>query len=154
MLTFDHRIDNCGNKVNADFSVTLPFESRQKSRLRIALDNGDVVGIILPRGSVIKDGDCLADQNNHVLEIRSAKESVSVVNCESMLVFARLCYHLGNRHVPLQIVNTAENAQSGLWACYLADHVLDQMVVSLGGVIRHEQKAFEPESGAYHHHHD
>lgn len=154
MLTFEHRIDTGVNKVNADFSVTLPFESRQKSRLRIALDNGDVVGIILPRGSVIKDGDCLADHNNHVLEIRSAKESVSVLSCDSTSVFARLCYHLGNRHVPLQIANTAENAQSGLWACYLADHVLDQMVVSLGGVIRHEQMAFEPESGAYHHHHD
>jgi urease accessory protein len=57
----------------------------------------------------------------------------------------RACYHLGNRHVPLQV--------SEGWIRYLKDHVLDDMVVSLGLTITHEHAPFEPEVGAYHHSH-
>jgi urease accessory protein len=54
---------------------------------------------------------------------------------------ARVCYHLGNRHVPLQIEPE--------WVRYQHDHVLDEMVIGLGAEVTSETAAFEPEAGAY-----
>ena len=65
------------------------------------------------------------------------------------MLIARACYHLGNRHVPLQITQ--------YWVRYAHDHVLDAMIRDLGLLVDHEEAPFEPESGAYsgggHHHH-
>jgi urease accessory protein len=130
--------------VDAQATLTLPFELRQKSRLRAVLDNGQEVGIMLPRGEVLRDGDCLQAENGLVIRLKAANEAVSSVASTDSLLLQKACYHLGNRHVPLQI--TAE----GL--CYLQDHVLDEMVKSLGLDVKHENAPFEPESGAYHQH--
>lgn len=129
---------------DAQATLTLPFDLRQKSRLRAALDNGDEVGLMLERGQVLRDGDCLRAENGLVIKLRAAPEPVSVVSCEDRLQLQRVCYHLGNRHVPLQI-----NEQS---VQYLQDHVLDEMVTSLGLRVKHKTLPFEPESGAYHGH--
>jgi urease accessory protein len=80
-----------------------------------------------------------------IIQIRAAEESVSTATAPDQLTLQRACYHLGNRHVPLQI--------SDSWIRYLKDHVLDDMVVLLGLTITHEQAPFEPEVGAYHHSH-
>jgi len=128
----------------AQASLSLPFEIRQKSRLKANLDSGEEVGIILPRGRVLRGGDCLKADNGLVIELKAAQESVSTATASDQLTLQRACYHLGNRHVPLQIT---EN-----WIRYLKDHVLDDMVISLGLSITHEQAPFEPEVGAYHHH--
>ena len=128
----------------AQTTLTLPFELRQKSRLRATLDNGLEVGIMLSRGEVLRDGDCLRAENGLVIRLKAAEEAVSTVAGSDTLLLQKASYHLGNRHVPLQIT------QSGL--CYLQDHVLDQMVESLGLSIKHEMAPFEPESGAYQQH--
>jgi urease accessory protein len=128
----------------AQTTLTLPYELRQKSRLRAVLDSGQEVGLILPRGDILRGGDCLRAENNLVIEIKAAAEKVSTVTSTDALLMQKACYHLGNRHVPLEIT------PNGLR--YLQDHVLDQMVESLGLSVVHEQAAFEPESGAYHHH--
>lgn len=130
----------------AQATLSLPFELRQKSRLKAQLDSGEEVGLMLPRGRVLRGGDCLKAENGMVIELVAAQESVSTATAPDPLTLQRACYHLGNRHVPLQIT---EN-----WIRYLKDHVLDDMVVSLGLTINHEQAPFEPEVGAYHHHHD
>lgn len=130
----------------AQASLSLPFELRQKSRLKANLDSGEEIGIMLPRGRVLRGGDCLKAENGLIIELKAAQESVSTATAPDQLTLQRACYHLGNRHVPLQIT---EN-----WIRYLADHVLDDMVVSIGLTISHEQAPFEPEVGAYHHHHD
>lgn len=130
----------------AQASLSLPFELRQKSRLKAKLDSGEEVGIMLPRGRVLRGGDCLKAENGLIIELKAAQESVSTVTAPNKLTLQKACYHLGNRHVPLQIT---EN-----WIRYLKDHVLDDMVVSLGLTITHEEAPFEPEVGAYHHHHD
>ena len=132
--------------VAAQASLSLPFELRQKSRLRANLDTGEEVGLMLPRGRVLRGGDCLKAENGLIIELKAAEELVSTATAPDALTLQRACYHLGNRHVPLQIT---EN-----WIRYLKDHVLDDMVVSLGLTISHEQAPFEPETGAYHHHHD
>ena len=129
-------------------TLTLPYEVRQKSRFKAALDSGDDIGVILPRGTVLKDGDLLGNATNDYVRVIAAMESVSIVETKDAALFARVCYHLGNRHVPLQIAPQATQ----LWARYLHDHVLDDMVVSLGATIRYDQTPFEPEVGAYHQH--
>jgi len=131
----------------------LAFELRQKSRLKATLDNGEEIGIVLPRGSVLKNGDILADETERMLEVVAAKEMVSTVSCASTTLFAQLCYHLGNRHVPLQISHDHNSGKPNLWARYLKDYVLDDMVKSLGGSVEHYEACFEPEKGAYHQHH-
>lgn len=128
----------------AQATLSLPFELRQKSRLRANLDSGEEVGLILPRGHVLRGGDCLKAENGMVIQLTAADESVSTVTAPDPLTLQRACYHLGNRHVPLQITES--------WIRYLEDHVLDDMVISLGLSVTHEQAPFEPEVGAYHKH--
>jgi len=123
-------------------SLTLPFELRQKARLRAQLDSGVEVGLQLERGKVLRGGDKLIADDGLVVQVLAAAESVSTVSTSSNLLLARICYHLGNRHVPLQVGDG--------WCRYLHDHVLDDMVTQLGGDVRFEKAAFEPESGAYH----
>lgn len=122
-------------------SLTLSFDQRVKSRLKVSLDNGQDAGLFLSRGSVLKQGDLLQAETGEVVEVQAAKESVSSVYVDDPLVIARTCYHLGNRHVALQI--TAEFIR------YQHDHVLDDMVRGLGLEVVTESATFEPEAGAY-----
>lgn len=125
-------------------TLTLPYELRQKSRLRATSNLGTEVGVFLPRGTVLHDGDLLRAEDGRVVLVRAAPEPVSVVRTQDALLFARACYHLGNRHVALQIALGELR--------YPHDHVLDDMVRGLGLSVSHEQAAFEPEHGAYHSH--
>ncbi len=122
-------------------TVTLTFEQRVKSRQKVELDNGDSAGIFLPRGSVMLHGQRIIAQSGEVIEIRAASEAVSTVYVDDPVVMARACYHLGNRHVALQI--------TGRFARYQHDHVLDDMMTALGLSVVFEQAPFEPEAGAY-----
>ncbi|MCP5195947.1 MAG: urease accessory protein UreE [Gammaproteobacteria bacterium] len=134
----------------AETTLTLPFDLRQKSRLRTWLDNGVDVGLFLPRGIVLRHGDRLRTTTGLVVEVRAASERVSTVHTDDSRLLARAAYHLGNRHIPLQI-------EAG-WLRYLHDHVLDKMIQDLGLKVICEQAPFEPEAGAHggvsaHHHH-
>jgi urease accessory protein len=127
--------------------LTLPFELRQKSRLRASLDNGTEIGLFLPRGTVLRHGDYLRASTGELIEVRAAAESVSTATGDDALLLLRAAYHLGNRHVPLQI-DTHQLR-------YRHDHVLDAMLRQLGLLVSSEQAPFEPEVGAYgggHHH--
>ncbi len=124
--------------------IFLPFEERRKSRNRVVCRSGDVVGIVLERGTILKDGDCLRSETGKVILVRAASEPLSVVRTSKAIDLARAAYHLGNRHVLLQI--RADDVS------YQKDHVLDQMITKLGFSVTHEHIPFEPESGAYHSH--
>jgi len=124
-------------------TLTLPFDLRQKSRLRVRLDDGQDAALNLPRGRVLRGGDLLCADDGTVVLVRAAAEEVSTVTAESPTALARAAYHLGNRHVPVQI--------GAGFLRYGHDHVLDDMVRALGVSVRVEQAAFEPEGGAYGH---
>ncbi len=133
---------------DAQATLTLPFEQRQKSRLRIRLDNGQDAGLFLPRGTVLRHGDRLRATSGLVVEVRAAPETVSTARADDALLLARAAYHLGNRHVALQL--------GPGWLRYPHDHVLDNMARELGLTVNREQAPFEPEAGAYgggHHRH-
>jgi urease accessory protein len=121
--------------------LTLPFELRQKSRLRCRLDDGEEVGLVLERGSMLRGGDLLHASDGRVVQVVAAPEGLSVVATDDPLLLARAAYHLGNRHVALQV-------KPGM-LCFLHDHVLDDMLRGLGLPVRFETLPFEPEGGAY-----
>ena len=125
----------------AGLSVTLTLDQRQRSRLRATLDDGREVGILLPRGTTLRDGDRLFSADGLAVRVRAAPESLSRVDCADPLGLARAAYHLGNRHVALQI------EPGRLY--YLHDHVLDDLVRGLGLAVGTERRPFEPEPGAY-----
>ena len=124
-----------------DASVTLTLDQRSRRRLRVSLDDGREAGIFLERSEGLKDGDRLVSEDGLVVLVRAAPELLSTVRSPDPLLLARACYHLGNRHVALQI-------EPGRLR-YLHDHVLDEMVRGLGLAVTCEQAPFEPEPGAY-----
>ena len=128
---------------SASETLTLPFDVRQRSRIKSKLDNGDDVFLQLPRGSVLRHCNILRAESGLIVKVIAAQESVSVVNSDNKILLMKACYHLGNRHVPLQV--------SSDFLRYQKDHVLDAMVLGLGLKVSHEQASFEPESGAYAH---
>jgi len=137
-------------KTSSNGKLTLPIEQRVRSRLRAKLDDGRDAGLFLPRGTLLRGGDLLSSEDGTVIEIISAAETVSTVYCTDATLLARAAYHLGNRHIPLQVENG--------WLRYQHDHVLDDMLKQMGLDVKVEQAAFEPEAGAYqqaangHHH--
>ena len=134
-------IERIHHNAEVDATLTLPFELRQRSRFSTHLDSGEKVDLFLPRGSILRHGDLLRADAGKVIVIHSAREAVSTASADSPLILAKACYHLGNRHVALQI-------GSG-WLRYLHDHVLDKLVCQLGLVVMNEMLPFEPEAGAY-----
>ena len=128
----------------AEDVLTLPFESRQKSRFSAKTDNGREVGVFLTRGQILRSDMVLTGSDGIKIVIKAAAESVSVMRSGDSLQFSKACYHLGNRHVPLQILDQELR--------FLSDHVLDYMLEGLGLTVDHEMLPFEPEAGAYHSH--
>ncbi len=137
MLEFTHLITG----VEPATTLTLGYDQRVKSRLRVTLDDGRAAGLFLPRGAVLRSGDCIATQAGEVVEIRAAEEPVSTAVSDDPHLLARACYHLGNRHVALQIEPSFIRWQQ--------DHVLDEMVTRLGLSVSNRVAPFEPEAGAY-----
>jgi urease accessory protein len=128
----------------ADARLVLPFDIRSRSRFRARLDNGEEVGVILTRGRILRGGDRLRAEDGRIIGVAAAPETVSTAHAGDADLLARGAYHLGNRHVALQI--------GPLWLRYGHDHVLDDMVRGLGFTVVVEEAPFEPEGGAYHAH--
>jgi urease accessory protein len=122
--------------------LSLPFEFRQRSRQRAKLDSGEEIGLVLPRGLVLRGGDRVRASDGRVFEVAAAPEQLANIEAPSL---ARVAYHLGNRHVPVQVGEG--------FLRILRDHVLEDMVRHLGARVEHIEAPFEPEAGAYHHDH-
>ncbi len=142
MLKINLKIDrSTDHQRAAERKLVLPFAERSKSRLRAVLDNGEEAGLFLERGSVLRHGDLLLADDGRVIEVQAAPESVSTVHTHDARTLARASYHLGNRHVALEIGPD--------WVRYSHDHVLDDMLRGFGLEVRVEERPFEPEGGAY-----
>ena len=124
--------------------LELPFHMRQRSRLKTQLVDGREVILQLPRGGILRNGDRLVCEDGFIVEVRAAPEPISTVYATDPYLLARACYHLGNRHVAVQI--------GAGFLRYEQDHVLDSMVTQLGLTVLREVAPFEPEAGAYHAH--
>ena len=130
-------------------ALLLPFERRQKSRLRTQLVSGEEVSLMLPRGEVLRGGDLVVASDGRVFDVVAESERVLNVVCATPAALARAAYHLGNRHVAVEV---------GDGYLRLADdHVLEEMLKGLGATVTALEAPFEPEAGAYaggHAHHE
>ena len=124
--------------------LTLTFELRCKTRLRTQLDSGEEAGLFLERGIILRAGDKLLGKDGRIVEVAAAPEKVIEARSDDPLLLARAAYHLGNRHVPVQVA-------TGLLR-FGQDHVLAEMVRGQGLTITETEAPFEPESGAYGNH--
>jgi urease accessory protein len=127
--------------VTAHAMLRLSYDARQKSRFRSKLPDGREVVVMLPRGQTLRDGDALLSDEGVVLGVVAMPEPVSVVRTNDTLLLARAAYHLGNRHMPLQLLPNELR--------YPHDHVLDDMLRQLGLEPTFEHLPFEAENGAY-----
>jgi len=121
--------------------LELPFDTRSKSRLRARLASGEEVGLFLPRGTILRGGDRLLGGGGRVVEVVAAPEALLEVRCRDPRELARAAYHLGNRHVAVEV--------GPEWLRLQADHVLEGMLVGLGCQVCPLTAPFEPEAGAY-----
>lgn len=122
-------------------TLTLAYDARCKSRLAATLDTGEEVALVMPRGTVLADGDVLVADDGALVRIVAAAEAVLVVRTPDALTLTRAAYHLGNRHTPVEID-----------AGYLkleADPVLEAMLTRLGAQVERATAPFHPEAGAY-----
>lgn len=135
--------------VDRDSLLTLALvaEDRTRSRHRFMTVEEIEVNLQLQRGTVLREGDILADANEKAIAIVVAKpEPVLTVTASNSLDLLRAAYHLGNRHISLEVTES--------YLRLLPDSVLEDMVLKMGLTAIHEIQPFQPESGAYHHHHD
>ncbi len=122
-------------------TLTLPYDARCKSRFAASLDTGEEVGVVLPRGTVLRDGDMLVADDGGLVRVIAAAESVLLVRAPERLTLTRAAYHLGNRHTPVEVGADELKLE--------ADPVLEDMLKRLGAQVVHATLPFQPEAGAY-----
>ena len=144
MLVIESRCDKAAHQEQ----LSLPFELRQKSRLRTKLASGEEARLFLEHGSILRGGDCLRANDGRIVLVVAADEELMEAKCVTPFQLVRAAYHLGNRHVPVQIGDG--------WLRFQTDDVLAQMLRGLNATVSKVSAPFEPEAGAYaggHHHH-
>lgn len=126
--------------------LTLPLssEERLKSRYRFTSDDGQTLFIQLKRGTILQDGDILQAETGECIQILAKPEPVLTITASDRHLLLKAAYHLGNRHVPVEIKPD--------YLRLARDPVLQQMLEHLGVEIKAEILPFYPEIGAYHQH--
>ncbi len=126
-------------------SVTLDWDLRQKSRFDAETSDGQRVGVFLPRGTVVRGGDVLLTQAGGFIRVVAAPQAVlRITACAhhgSPFDLTRAAYHLGNRHVPIELQPDHLKIEP--------DHVLADMLRQMHLIVNEVREPFEPESGAY-----
>jgi urease accessory protein len=145
MRTIDKRIDPhiklAAVLMKRAPTLTLAFDARCKSRLAATLDNGEEVALLLPRGTVLRDGDVLVAQDGGLVRVIAAAEEVLYVRAPDRLTLTRAAYHLGNRHTPVEVGDDYLKLEF--------DPVLADMLKRLGAMVDQVSMPFQPETGAY-----
>lgn len=144
MLTLHTKVEQA-DKIAAQ--LVLPYELREKSRLRATLSTGEEVAVFTVRGTIMRDGDLMQGSDGRIVRIIAAPEPTYRVQCKSATDLLRCAFHLGNRHTQAQVGNGYLRIRR--------DTVLKDMLEGLGANVTEELASFEPEAGAYgggHHH--
>jgi urease accessory protein len=126
-------------------SVELDWDVRQKSRFDATDSAGRHLGVFLPRGTVVRGGDVLVAEDGSLVKVIAAPQSVlKITHCANHGTpydLIRAAYHLGNRHVPIELKPDHLKIEP--------DHVLADMLRAMHLIVNAVTEAFEPESGAY-----
>jgi urease accessory protein len=147
MLIFIHRIPKAEvlSTLKPLLTLSLTAEERTRTRHRFDVPEDQILFFRLPRGIILQDGDFLKAESGELIEILAKPEPVLTVLADNSLTLLRVAYHLGNRHVPVEITPNYLHLKP--------DSVLAEMLIHLGVEIKEEIKPFQPEAGAYGHHH-
>ena len=126
-------------------TITLDWDVRQKSRFEAADSSGRLVGVFLQRGHVVRGGDVLVLEDGSLVRILAAPQPVlHISHCPthgSPFDLVRAAYHLGNRHVPIELKPDHLKIEP--------DHVLADLLRAMHLIVCADTLAFEPEAGAY-----
>ncbi len=126
-------------------TITLDWDTRQKSRFDATDSTGRALGVFLPRGSVVRGGDVLVAEDGSLIRVEAAPQTVlRITACSehgSPFDLTRAAYHLGNRHVPIELKPDHLKIEP--------DHVLADMLRAMHMTVVEVSAPFEPESGAY-----
>ncbi|MFW6359207.1 MAG: urease accessory protein UreE [Chroococcales cyanobacterium] len=144
MLAFTQRLPQSTN-VPVSFTLSLSAEERTRSRYRFDSPTGKALFLRLPRGTILQHGDLLQSEQGEILQILAKPEPVLTVTAKTPFELLRAAYHLGNRHVPLEITPD--------YLRLSPDSVLKRMLEQLGVTVTEEIAPFFPEIGAYGHSH-
>lgn len=129
----------------ASLTLALTAEERTRSRHYFETETGQGVYLQLPRGTVLRQGDLLRSEQGSLVRIVAKPEPVLIVTATTPLQLLRAAYHLGNRHVPLEVTTD--------YLRLTPDPVLKSMLEQLGVQVTEAVLPFEPEAGAYGHSH-
>ena len=126
-------------------TLELDWDTRQKSRFEATDSAGSSMGVFLPRGTVVRGGDVLVADDGSLVRVVAAPQAVlKITHCTehgSPYDLIRAAYHLGNRHVPIELKPDHLKIEP--------DHVLADMLRAMHLIVVAVNEAFEPENGAY-----
>jgi len=122
-------------------TLTLTYDLRRKTRQLVRLNDGEEIGLLVAPGTILKDGDVLESAEGDRVRILAAAEPILFVTASDREKLTRAAYHLGNRHIPVEIGNAFLRLE--------ADPVLKEMLQRLELSVEERKEAFNPESGAY-----
>jgi urease accessory protein len=143
MLTFTQRLPTACDAIAPLFTLALTAEERTRSRHRFELQT-QAIFLRLPRGTILQDGDRLQAKTGEIIQIAAKPEPVMTVTAETVLDLLKASYHLGNRHVPLEITPN--------YLRLSPDPVLKEMLQRMKVIVVEEIAVFVPEIGIYHGH--
>ena len=133
-------------------TVVLDYDGRHRRRMAMEGRGGLAFLLDLNEAVPLKDGDGLALEDGRMVAVAAAPEPLAEITARSPEELLRLAWHIGNRHLPAE--------HGGGRIRIRRDHVIEEMVMRLGGSVKHVAAAFDPEGGAYHagghghHHHE
>ena len=122
-------------------AVTLDFEARHRRRIRLTLDDGEMILLNLPKAVAMSDGDGLQLEDGRWVRIQASKESLVEIRHADPAQLMRIAWHLGNRHLPTDICGQQLRIRP--------DHVIEGMLRGMGADLRTVVTSFQPEGGAY-----
>jgi len=126
-------------------TLELDWDTRQKSRFEATDSSGRTLGVFLPRGTVVRGGDVLVADDGSLVRVVAAPQAVlKITHCTNHGTpydLIRAAYHLGNRHVPIELKPDHLKIEP--------DHVLADMLRAMHLIVHAVDEAFEPENGAY-----
>lgn len=136
----------------SDDSVRLDYDGRWRRRVRLRSEAGLAFLLDLAEATELREGDGLKLEDGRIIRVHAAPEPVLDVHCGEPARLARIAWHLGNRHLPTQVLDDGETLR------IRQDHVIESMLVTLGASPVRRLAPFNPEGGAYgrgrHHGHD
>jgi len=144
LIKLVQHVEASKHKRSEEDTLMLTYDLRRKTRQRVNLQSGREAALLLPRGVTLHNGDWLISETGQFIRVAAADEPLSVATHGDGLLLMRIAYHLGNRHVSVQI-------DPGRLT-YRHDPVLDDMVERLGVKPMLTNGPFDPENGAYHNH--